>query len=145
MINSRKLEDLQPHVREKLLVATAELKKQGISFLVVSTLRDQEYQTTLYNQGRNGNKKPIVTNAQFIGPHGFGLAFDVVPLVAGKAVWNRTDLYAKIAIEMKKVGFKWGGDWKSIVDKPHFEMTEGLTGTQLRQGKRPSFWKEVKK
>ena len=43
-------------------------------------------------------------------------------------------------MEGKKLGLTWGGDWKSIVDKPHFEYTEGLKAADLRAGKRPSWW-----
>ena len=118
------------------------MKKKGIDLIVTSTLRDAEYQAYLYAQGRTrpGN---IVTNAKYIGPHGFGLAFDVVPIVNGMAIWNNNSFWKIIGEEGKKLGLEWGGDWKSIIDKPHFQLTEGLSGAQLRAGKRPSWW-EVK-
>jgi hypothetical protein len=31
------------------------------------------------------------------------------------------------------MGLAWGGDWKSFVDKPHFEMTFGKTTQDLRK------------
>ncbi|PGN53968.1 hypothetical protein CN978_30015 [Priestia megaterium] len=36
------------------------------------------------------------------------------------------------------MGLEWGGDFKSIKDTPHFQLTFGLTLSQLRAGKRPS-------
>lgn len=138
MINSRSVNDLNPNVKELWLKAEKEIKASGIDVLVVSTLRDQEYQTKLYNQGRT-TKGNIVTNAKLISAHGFGLALDLVPMVGGKCAWDRADLYERISVIMKKHGFTWGGDWKSFTDKPHFEYTQGLTGADLRAGKLPKF------
>jgi len=137
--NSRKIEDLHPVVQEICRKHIEACKGQGIQIIVTNTLRDSEYQEYLYSQGRTrpGN---IVTNMRLIGPHGFGLAYDVVPIVKGKAVWNNNRYWRIIGIEGKKLGLTWGGDWKSIVDKPHFEYTGGLKAADLRAGKRPSWW-----
>lgn len=143
MINSRKLEDLHPVVHDLCRKHIDACKVRGITIQVTNTLRDAEYQAYLYTQGRT-NPGSIVTNMKEIGPHGFGLAYDVVPVVNGQAVWNNNKLWAIIGEEGKKLGLTWGGDWKSLVDKPHFEYTDGLTAYQLRAGKRPSWW-EVQK
>ena len=142
MINSRKIEDLHPKLQDLCLKLVEACRNHGVDIIVTSTLRDAEYQASIYAQGRT---KPgaIVTNAKYIGPHGFGLAFDVVPVVGNIAIWSNNVLWRIIGEEGKKLGLEWGGDWKSIIDKPHFQLTEGLTGAQLRAGKRPSWW-EVK-
>lgn len=142
MINSRKIEDLHPVVQELCNKHIASCKARGVTMHVTNTLRDAEYQAYLYSLGRT-RPGSIVTNAQLIGPHGFGLAYDVVPVVNGQAVWDNDKLWAITGEEGKKLGLTWGGDWKSIVDKPHFEYTGGLTAAQLRAGQRPSWW-EVK-
>jgi hypothetical protein len=139
MINSRSINDLHPYVKAQFMKADKELKAMGIEVLVVSTLRDQEYQSKLYAQGRTDKAKPIVTNAKLIGAHGYGLALDLVPMVDGKCAWGRSDLYDKISVVMKKNGFAWGGDWKSFIDKPHFEMMGGLKAEDLRKGMMPKF------
>lgn len=143
MINSRSISDLHPKLQALCGQHIYTCKMRGVNVQVTNTLRDAEYQAYLYAQGRTraGN---IVTNAQLIGPHGFGLAYDVVPVVNGAAVWNNDKLWAVAGEEGKKLGLAWGGDWKSIVDKPHFEYTGGLTGAQLRSGQRPSWWEVVK-
>jgi peptidoglycan L-alanyl-D-glutamate endopeptidase CwlK len=139
MINSRKIEDLHPKLQDLCNKHIAACKARGVTLQVTNTLRDAEYQAYLYAQGRTrpGNK---VTNMQLIGPHGFGLAYDIVPVVNRKAQWNNTALWQIAGEEGKKLGLTWGGDWKSIVDKPHFEYTGGLKSTDLRAGKRPSWW-----
>lgn len=138
MINSRDINDLHKVVRRKCMLHIENCKKRGVEVLVTSTLRDDEYQATLYAKGRTepGNK---VTNLNVTGAHGVGLAYDVVPLVNGKAEWDNHLLWDIIGEEGKKLGFVWGGDWKSFVDKPHFELTEKLNFSALRSGKRP-FW-----
>jgi hypothetical protein len=37
------------------------------------------------------------------------------------------------SINRKKLGFEWDGDWKSLKDKPHFEMMFGKTLAELRK------------
>lgn len=143
MVNSRKIEDLHPVVQELCKKHIDACRKRGVEILVTNTLRDLEYQEYLYSLGRSkpGN---IVTNMRRIGPHGFGLAYDVVPLLKGKAVWGDDRLWRIIGEEGLKLNLTWGGNWKSIVDKPHFEYTGGLTAAQLRAGKRPAWWEPKK-
>lgn len=143
MINSRNINDLHPIVQALCFKHIVACKARGLTILVTNTLRDAEYQAYLYSLGRTreGN---IVTNMQLLGPHGFGLAYDIVPVVNGKAVWNNNTLWQIASEEGKKLGLVWGGDWKSIVDKPHFEYTGGLNAADLRAGKRPLWWEGVK-
>lgn len=139
MINSRKVEDLHPRLQELCKKHIEACKAKGVEIIITNTLRDAEYQAYLYAQGRT-RTGGIVTNMQQIGPHGFGFAYDIVPVANGKAQWNNDKLWQIAGEEGKKLGLTWGGDWKSIVDKPHFEYTGGLKSTDLRAGKRPSWW-----
>lgn len=136
MINSRKIADLHPYVA-KLCNKLIELcNSKGITVIITSTLRDAEYQRYLYE------KVPGSTNTPLIGAHAFGLAFDLVPIVNGKAEWNDQGLWNKIGVLGKSLGLEWGGDWKSIIDKPHFQYTQGLSSVELRAGKMPKFPEE---
>jgi peptidoglycan L-alanyl-D-glutamate endopeptidase CwlK len=139
MINSRKIEDLHPKLQELCKKHIEACNARGVTIQVTNTLRDAEYQAYLYAQGRTRTGS-IVTNMKEIGPHGFGLAYDVVPVVKGNAAWNDNKLWTIIGDEGKKLGLTWGGDWKSISDKPHFEYTGGLKAADLRTGKRPAWW-----
>lgn len=136
MINSRNISDLHPYVAGLCNKLMELCKKEGITIQITSTLRDSEYQRYLYE------KVPGSTNTPLIGAHGFGLAFDVVPIVAGKALWDNQELWNKIGALGKGLGLEWGGDWKSIIDKPHFQFTQGLSSADLRAGKRPKFPEE---
>lgn len=139
MINSRRIEDLHPKLQEICKQHIEACREKGVEIQITNTLRDAEYQAYLYSLGRTV-KGNVVTNMQLIGPHGFGLAYDIVPIVKGKAVWDDNKLWAVAGEEGKKLGLTWGGDWKSIVDKPHFEYTGGLTAAQLRAGQKPLWW-----
>lgn len=135
MINSRDLKELHPVVQEKARKFILAAKKEGIDVLVTSTYRDNESQNALYAQGRS---KPgrIVTNARAGQSwHNFRCAFDVVPIVNGKAQWNDMRTFRRLGEIGKRVGLEWAGDWKSFKEYAHFQWTGGLTMAQLRAGK----------
>ena len=68
---------------------------------------------------------PVVTNAApGMSMHNYGMAFDAVPLIDGKAVWGRSDehdrdlwdLYGNICVE---AGLEWAGNWTGFREYPH--------------------------
>jgi len=137
MINSRNLSDLHPVVQDMAKKFITAAKKEGIDVLVTSTYRDGESQNSLYAQGRT---KPgrIVTNARAGQSwHNYRLAFDVVPIVNGKAMWNDLRTFRRLGAIGKGVGLEWAGDWVKFREMPHFQWTGGLTLAQLRAGKVP--------
>jgi peptidoglycan L-alanyl-D-glutamate endopeptidase CwlK len=134
-VSERNIEKLHPKVRDKAREFINKVEKDlGIKIRATSTLRTYDEQNKLYAQGRT-TKGGIVTNAKGgQSNHNFGTALDVVPIVNGQPDWKTTaDTWSKIAIIGKGLGFQWGGDWKGLVDKPHFEMQFGNTLAQLRQ------------
>lgn len=136
MLNSRNVNDLHPYVAKLALELKAACALQGIEIIFTQTLRDSEYQDSLYAQGRTKPGK-VVTNAKGgQSMHNFGLAFDVVPVDDSRQpIWDdRSHLWNLIGAEGKRLGLEWGGDWVSLKDKPHFQYTEGLTLAQLRAG-----------
>lgn len=148
-----RLAKVNPQLAARIRNMAAALKAQGINVTVVSGLRTFAEQNALYAQGRT---KPggIVTNARGgQSLHNYGLAVDVVPLDAkGNPNWNASAAtWAKIGAAGKKQGMEWGGDWKSFVDKPHFQMTAGKSvSTLLREynqngGNLKPIWEGVNK
>lgn len=126
MINSRKLSDLVPEVKDKVVELQYILEyKYKMKTLVIQTLRDAEYQKSLYDQGRS-KKGKIVTNCDGVkskSVHQSGRAVDIVPVDDKKVIlWNRNDLFKIIADEAIKLGFKAGFYFKSLKDSPHLEM-----------------------
>lgn len=134
---SRNLGDLHPFVHVLADKFLKECKKQGIDVLIYCTLRDNTEQDSLYAQGRT-KKGRIVTNAKGgYSYHNYGLAFDCVPSIDGRARWDRIDLYNKMGRIGRSLGLVWGGDFKSFKDRPHFQWSDGLTIKQLLSGQRP--------
>ncbi len=108
----------------------------GTLLRVVEGLRTEAKQAEYYAQGRTA-PGDIVTNAK---PgetyHEYGLAGDVAGLNANGSINWHID-YAAIAARAQTYGFSWGGYFVSIVDRPHFEITYGLTPSQLNQLRSP--------
>ena len=142
MINSRAIDDLRPDVAANCRILLELCKEQGLPILITQTLRDDEYQATLYAQGRT---KPgsIVTNSKTTTFHGCGLAFDFCKNVKGHE-YDDAAFFAKVAAVAKAMGFSWGGDWKSFPDRPHLQWDEHgkYTGSMIRAGKRPAEMEE---
>lgn len=141
MIISRKLDDLLPQVRQRAVSHIAFCDARGVDLLITSTYRDYEAQHQLYLIGR---EKPgrIVTNAdEGHSFHNFRCAYDVVPLVFGKPLWQARTPDGilvpewRITVDVgKEFGLEWAGDWKSFKEEAHFQYTGGLTLAQLREG-----------
>ena len=128
---SRKLSDLDDDVHllaQEFLDAAAAAK---IDVLVTCTYRSELEQAELYAKGRTAPGK-IVTNAKpgqslhntKRNGNPAARAFDVVPIVAGKLVWDaKHPHWDKLGQIGESVGLKWGGRWKKP-DRPHFELKE---------------------
>jgi peptidoglycan L-alanyl-D-glutamate endopeptidase CwlK len=140
MKNSRQIEDLHPVVQDMARQHLQECAAHGIDIIITSTLRDHESQEKLYAQGRTAPGK-IVTHAR---PgwswHNWGMAYDVVPLRHGRAVWGTSGedmkLWQQVGILGKLCGLEWGGDFKTFKDYPHFQYTGGLSLADMNAGKR---------
>ncbi|MEG1998256.1 MAG: M15 family metallopeptidase, partial [Clostridiales bacterium] len=106
----------------------------GLKIRITETLRTKEEQNDLYARGRTkpGN---VVTNVKYPNSfHCWGVAFDICRN-DGKGAYKDSDgFFDKVGNLGKTLGLTWGGDWKSIVDKPHFQLdTYGATASKLIQ------------
>ena len=101
MINSRKIEDLKPVAQLKCREFIKACEEAGLSIKIIQTLRDAEYQHSLWLQGRNGDQRPIVTNKDGYkeqSNHQGGLAWDAVPLNdKGVILWSDNAKFKKMA------------------------------------------------
>lgn len=133
------IDKLHPSIQPMARQTLSDAWEQGVSLTVTQGLRTMEEQQALYDQGRT---KPgaIVTNARPGDSwHNHGLAFDVAIFDGGKPSWpNDSQLWAKIGAIGKANGLTWGGEFKSILDLPHFEFHPGMTLAEAKSGKRPA-------
>lgn len=134
MINSRSIQDLLPRVQDKCNAFIRECAEHGIEVIITSTYRDLESQDALYAQGRTKPGKKVTNVAAGKSFHNWRVAFDFVPVVAGKAVWDDDDLWGACGACARAVGLEWGGDWENFVDRPHCQDTGGYTIAQYVSG-----------
>lgn len=126
MINSRKIEDLSEDAQKACNLFIRKCTEAGLSIKIIQTLRDAEYQNSLYQQGRTtGAIGKIVTKCDGYknkSRHQSGKAWDAVVLDdEGDIDWNNAVLYKKmadIAVEMGLVA----GYYFSFRDLDHFEV-----------------------
>lgn len=139
MLNSRDISRLRPDVEANCRIWLDLCKANGLNVLVTQTVRDKEYQESLYAQGRT-RPGSIVTNSTTPTFHSekAGLAFDFCKDVKGHE-YDDAAFFRKAADIAKMIGFSWGGDWKSFVDKPHIQWDNHgeWTSKMIRAGKFP--------
>jgi peptidoglycan L-alanyl-D-glutamate endopeptidase CwlK len=139
MLNSRDINLLRPDVAVNCRILIDRAAKVGRKVLVTETVRDDEYQAYLYAQGRT-RAGAIITNSSRPTFHSIkaGLAFDVCQNIKGRE-YNDEGFWQIVGSIGKEIGFTWGGDWKSIVDKPHFQWDDHgkYTSSMILAGKYP--------
>lgn len=126
-------------VRESALEMIRRAYKEGINVQISEGYRSNTRQNQLYAQGRTkpGN---IVTNARAGQSwHNYGIAVDffLTSNDGNKALWTVNKDWRRAAQIGKSLGFEWGGDWDGFVDNPHLQMSQGLSLSDLRAGKKP--------
>lgn len=133
---------MHPNLRKSLLDEYLTVNTRlphGVRLRFSQTLRTIAEQDALYAQGRTKAGK-IVTNAKGGSSfHNYGLAFDIVILFDKDnngsfetASWERDKYFNMVVDFFKSKGWKWGGDFKSFKDYPHFEKSFGKTTSQLK-------------
>ena len=105
--------------------------KQGLIIKIGETYRTVAEQDALYAQGRttSGN---IVTNAPgstYSSYHQWGTAFDIYRN-DGQGAYNEAgNFFGRVGEIGVSIGLEWGGNWKSPVDKPHFQLPDWGSST----------------
>lgn len=93
-----------------------------VDFTVLEGVRSEARQRKLFEAGASQTMR---------SRHLTGHAVDLGAYVAGEVRWD-WPLYDKIAEAMKIAAFKeglpleWGGDWVSLKDGPHFQLSRSL-------------------
>jgi peptidoglycan L-alanyl-D-glutamate endopeptidase CwlK len=112
-------------------------REKGLEYKCICGTRTFEEQAQLYAQGRTKPGK-IVTNAKpGYSFHNFGLAIDCGVFEGGKYLDSTNpkkadSFHRQTAFICSKYGLRWGGNFKSIYDAPHFELNTKVTLAQLR-------------
>lgn len=117
---------LHPRVRPFARALIEKAAGHDIVIKVTSGTRSFAEQDKLFAQ------RPIVTRARGgFSNHNFGIAIDITifkgstdPEQAKTPVFE-SPLYKVIGALGTDLGLEWGGNWKSMVDEPHFQLRPG--------------------
>lgn len=128
----RRLKKLHPFVQKDVETFIDRCEAQlGVQLRITAGLRTFDEQDALYDQGRSTSGKKVTNAKGGESYHNYGLAFDVVEIRGGQAVWE-TEHWDAIGALGEECGFEWGGRWDSFPDRPHFQKTFGYTTAQLK-------------
>jgi peptidoglycan L-alanyl-D-glutamate endopeptidase CwlK len=117
-LSQRSLNNLKGVDEDLVAVVKRAIEITEVDFGVTEGIRTLDRQEELYKKGLSKTMK---------SKHLIGRAVDVVAYVDGKVSWEE-QYYHTIATAMKSaatelnVNIKWGGDFKSFFDGPHFEL-----------------------
>ena len=113
------LTGIHPDLVRVVIRAHALCEADGLDFIVTDGVRSKEKQAELVRAGKSKTNK---------SRHLTGHAVDLCASHGPKDVsWEPADLKA-IAQRMKAaatelgVALEWGGDWKSFIDMPHYQL-----------------------
>lgn len=116
---------LEPTTRQLVESLIASAKAMGNEVMIYETYRSQPRQQALFNNG--------ATKLRTVGVHHYGLACDIVRVVAGEPSWKGDfSFLGQLALSS---GLIWGGDWgaphikHSFIDSVHVQRC-----TVSRQG-----------
>lgn len=128
---SRSIDALAPVVKDRALAFLRECKAYDIDAMIYCTLRTNDEQARLYAVGRT-TPGQVLTNARpgasMHNPdkNGQAWAFDAVPVIAGKAMWDDVERLGVMGFCGEQVGLTWAGRWiGKLRERVHFEIERG--------------------
>jgi peptidoglycan L-alanyl-D-glutamate endopeptidase CwlK len=141
--SAKHLDSLLPEVRDAfadfLIEAKELVAKEGLDYKIICGTRSWEQQEALYAKGRTA-PGPKVTNAKpGSSMHNFGIAIDCGVFKGKVYMDDSTPADKKIADMMHKQAstlcakhnLRWGGNFKSLYDAPHFEYNTPYSLAEL--------------
>lgn len=139
------LNELAPCMRAVVNAALEHCQRVGVSVKVYEALRTDQLAQMYFQLHASKATNGLSTW------HYYGLAVDIIHPLHG---WDWWDSHTSDATEwrdsvveiFKSHGMKWGGDWTTFVDRPHFQWAECPASPPLaakdliRTKGRPAVW-----
>lgn len=119
----RKWDQIDPELQQRVLAIYEVMRRQhGYEMVLIEGYRSPERQAELMAGGK------ATRAGAWQSCHQYGLGVDSAPIRSGKLQWDMNDpwtrrgyyLYGELAVE---AGLDWGGNWRSLKDYVHVEMT----------------------
>ena len=129
----RDIKKCHPRLQEAFQQLLAKCSARGLTVGLGECFRTVAEQDALYAQGRTepGSIVTYAKGSSYASQHQWGIAFDFYRN-DGKGAYNDSDHFFRRVGEVgKSLGLGWGGDWTSIVDKPHFYLPDWGSGTKI--------------
>jgi len=101
------------------------IKTSPIDFVIVEGVRADERQKELFKAGKSKCDGVKNKSNHQVKPDGYGHAVDLYPL---PIQYSDPKPYIELSKHIKSVANKlnikirWGGDFKSFIDRPHWEL-----------------------
>ncbi|MEQ1831478.1 MAG: M15 family metallopeptidase [Candidatus Eisenbacteria bacterium] len=112
---------LLPEVRPFARALVQRAGQGGITIKVISGLRTFAEQDDLYAQGRTKPGRIVTKVRGGYSNHNFGIAFDI-GVFEGARYLPESPKYKAVGVLGMDLGLEWGGNWRTIVDQPHFQL-----------------------
>ena len=126
-----KIQTLHPSLRAKASqFVNAVEKRLGKRIKITDGLRTFAEQNKLYAQGRTTAGKKVTNAKGGQSYHNYGLAFDCYFTKNGSVDFSKP-ISPEVAKIGQEFGLEWGGNWKSLKDFPHFQLTKGSVSDLL--------------
>lgn len=115
--------NLHPILRSKVSSLLERAHAQGLDVMVSEGYRSIDRQNRLYSSG-----KMVTRAAGGSSFHNYGLAVDFVFRdQQGQPTWDAPEhAWRHLGAIGKDLGLRWGGDFKSLKDFGHFELSAGF-------------------
>lgn len=129
--SEKNIATLHPRVRPFVRALIEKAGGQGIIIKVTSATRSFAEQDDLFAQGRTKPGKKVTNARGGFSNHNFGIAVDITIFKGSsdaeqaKTPVFESPLYKAIGALGTDLGLEWGGNWKTIVDEPHFQLRPG--------------------
>lgn len=123
-LSSKSLDRLKGVHPELVEVVKRAIEITPIDFMVIEGVRSVEQQKKNVAKGvsKTMNSKHLIQG------DGYSHAVDLGPLVDKQIPWDDFSKFKEVSEAMKKaaselgVRITWGGDWKTLVDGPHYQI-----------------------
>jgi peptidoglycan LD-endopeptidase CwlK len=113
----------------------------GMRVSILSGTRTYAEQDALYSIGRTVqlSRRPVTNAKGGRSNHNFGIAWDVGLFdssghyLDGKQKGDEA-AYKELAslIKQQIINIEWGGDWRTFIDLPHYQLATGKSAAQVR-------------
>ncbi|MGI9251929.1 MAG: M15 family metallopeptidase [Pseudohongiellaceae bacterium] len=130
ILDKKEIRLMQNRIAHFIWDISTELNRE---FRVTDTYRTHDRQNELESSGKSNARGGE-------SYHNYGLAIDIIEIKDGLALYDEAEnhkFWEDVVEIAERYDFEWGGNWEKP-DRPHFQLTFGLSEDDLQAGERPN-------